>query len=46
MALLDEARPIIYLWHPKWIWALRSNLEGYVPYPDAMIRLEGMRKAS
>lgn len=46
MKLLDEARPIIYLWHPKWIWALRSNLEGYVPYPDAMIRLEGMRKAS
>ncbi|EDP65764.1 putative solute-binding component of ABC transporter [alpha proteobacterium BAL199] len=46
MELLDQARPIIYLWHPKWIWALRSNLKGYVAYPDAMIRLEGMRKAS
>lgn len=43
---LDQDRPIIYLWHPKWIWALRADLQGYTPYPDAMIRLEGMRKGS
>src|SRR3546814_2050603 len=46
MEQLDRDRPIIYLWHPKWIWALRSDLEGYVPYPDGMIRLTGMRKRS
>lgn len=44
--ILDRDRPIIYLWHPKWIWALRSGVAGFVPYPDAMIRLPGMRKAS
>ena len=46
MELLDRDRPIIYLWHPKWIWALRGDIDGYVPYPDAMIRLPGLRKAS
>lgn len=46
MEILDRDRPIIYLYHPKWIWALRAEIDGYVPYPDAMIRLEGMRKAS
>lgn len=46
MEILDRDRPIIYLYHPKWIWALRSSLQGYNPYPDAMIRIEGMRKAS
>jgi peptide/nickel transport system substrate-binding protein len=44
--ILDRERPIIYLYHPKWIWALSSKLQGYKPYPDAMIRLEGMKKAS
>lgn len=44
--ILDRDRPIIYLYHPKWLWALRSNIQGFVPYPDAMIRLPGMRKAS
>lgn len=44
--ILDRERPIIYLYHPKWIWALSSKLQGYKPYPDAMIRVEGMKKAS
>lgn len=44
--ILDRERPIIYLYHPKWIWALSAKLQGYKPYPDAMIRVEGMRKAS
>ncbi len=46
MAILDRDRPIIYLYHPKWIWALSNKLQGYKPYPDAMIRIEGMKKAS
>ncbi len=40
--LLDE-RPIIYLWHQKWIWGFTANLEGYVPYPDGLIRLREVR---
>lgn len=44
--ILDRDRPIIYLYHQKWIWALSKKLQGFVPYPDAMIRPEGMKKAS
>jgi peptide/nickel transport system substrate-binding protein len=40
--LLDE-RPIIYLWHQKWIWGFTANLEGYVPYPDGLIRLRDVK---
>ena len=41
--LLDDA-PLIYLYHQTWIWALRKNVSGFVPSPDGMIRLEGVRK--
>jgi peptide/nickel transport system substrate-binding protein len=40
--LLDE-RPIVYLWHQKWIWGFTANLEGYVPYPDGLIRLRDVK---
>jgi len=40
--LLDE-RPIIYLWHQKWIWGFTANLEGYVPFPDGLIRLRDVK---
>lgn len=49
-AKYDEARdilinelPIIYLYHPTWIWALSGKLEGFTPYPDGMIRLENVK---
>jgi peptide/nickel transport system substrate-binding protein len=41
--ILNEEMPLIYLYHPTWIWAMRANVEGFVPYPDGMIRLEGVR---
>ncbi|WP_325166429.1 ABC transporter substrate-binding protein [Thermohalobaculum xanthum] len=41
-AILAEAMPIIYLYHQTWIWALSDKLDGFVPYPDGMIRLEGV----
>jgi len=40
--LLDE-RPIIYLWHQKWIWGLAADLQNYVPYPDGLIRLRDVK---
>jgi peptide/nickel transport system substrate-binding protein len=40
--LLDE-RPIIYLWHQKWIWGLTADLQNYVPYPDGLIRLRDVK---
>lgn len=42
LAILAEDMPIIYLYHQTWIWALAGKVQGYTPYPDGMIRLEGV----
>ncbi|QDY70981.1 ABC transporter substrate-binding protein [Qingshengfaniella alkalisoli] len=42
--LIDES-PLVYLYHQTWIWALDSSIEGFTPYPDGMIRLEGVTKS-
>jgi peptide/nickel transport system substrate-binding protein len=34
--------PIVYLYHPVWIWALDEAIEGFQAYPDGMIRLHGV----
>ncbi|QBF32664.1 ABC transporter substrate-binding protein [Thalassococcus sp. S3] len=39
--LIDEA-PLVYLYHQTWIWAHTAALQGFTPYPDGMIRLEGV----
>ncbi len=36
-------RPIIYLYHQKWLFAHSTKLVGFKPYPDAMIRLDGVK---
>jgi peptide/nickel transport system substrate-binding protein len=36
--------PFIVLYHYKSLWAARSNIDGFVPYPDGLIRLEGVKK--
>jgi peptide/nickel transport system substrate-binding protein len=41
--ILAEDMPIIYLYHPTWIWALDGKIEGFTPYPDGMIRLENVK---
>jgi peptide/nickel transport system substrate-binding protein len=43
--LVDE-KPIIYLWHAKWIYGFTSKLTGFVPYPDGLIRLREVRYKS
>ena len=35
-------RPIIYLWHQKWLYAMSSKLNGFAPYPDGLIRPQGI----
>jgi peptide/nickel transport system substrate-binding protein len=42
IAILQEDMPIIYLYHQAWIWALDDKVQGFVPYPDGMIRLQGV----
>jgi len=41
--ILMAELPIIYLYHQTWLWALSSRVQGFVPYPDGMIRLAGVR---
>jgi peptide/nickel transport system substrate-binding protein len=45
LAILQEDSPIVYLYHQVWIWALDDAIEGFVPYPDGMIRLHGVSKS-
>jgi peptide/nickel transport system substrate-binding protein len=34
--------PIIYLYHNKWIYAYTTKLLGFTPYPDGLIRPQGL----
>jgi peptide/nickel transport system substrate-binding protein len=45
-AILNEDLPLIYLYHPRWLWAFNNKVEGFVPYPDGMIRLENVKLGS
>lgn len=41
--ILADELPIIYLYHPTWLWAMNAKVEGFKPYADGMIRLEGVK---
>ncbi|MEO1679710.1 MAG: ABC transporter substrate-binding protein [Pseudomonadota bacterium] len=45
IAMQQDKMPIIYLYHPVWIWALDESVAGFTPYPDGMIRLHGVSVA-
>jgi peptide/nickel transport system substrate-binding protein len=35
--------PRLFLYHPKLLYAFTSRLDGFKPYPDGLIRVQGMR---
>jgi len=37
------ARPELFLYHYKWLWGTSRKLDGFVPYPDGIIRPQGLR---
>jgi peptide/nickel transport system substrate-binding protein len=37
------ARPELVLYHFKWLWGVSRKVSGFVPNPDGLIRLGGMR---
>ncbi len=41
-AIYLAARPHIFLYHLKWLWGISAKLDGFTPYPDGIIRLQGM----
>lgn len=38
-------RPIIYLYHRKWLWAYTPKLQGVREIPDGLLRVQGLRFA-
>ena len=44
-AILQDELPMTFIGHQSWIWALNKKVTGFVPYPDGMIRLAGVKKA-
>jgi peptide/nickel transport system substrate-binding protein len=38
-------RPHLILYHHRWFWAMRAELQGFEPAPDGIIRLAGLRMA-
>ncbi|MFD1745118.1 ABC transporter substrate-binding protein [Rhizobium helianthi] len=43
-AILNDEVPMIYIGHQSWIWGMKKGITGFVPSPDGMIRLTGMKK--
>jgi peptide/nickel transport system substrate-binding protein len=41
--VLRDELPIVYLYLPAWIWALSAKVDGFVPNPDGMVRLAGVK---
>jgi peptide/nickel transport system substrate-binding protein len=39
---LDE-RPALFLYHYKWLWGVSKKISGFVPYPDGIARLGGVK---
>ncbi len=42
MDLYQAELPQIVLYHYKSLWVARADLKGFVPYPDGLIRLQGV----
>ena len=42
-AIYLAARPYIFLYHLKWYWGLSAKLDGFVPHPDGIVRVTGLR---
>lgn len=42
-AIMQRDRPHIVLYNPTWLWAASDRVEGFVPQPDGLIRLGGVR---
>jgi peptide/nickel transport system substrate-binding protein len=38
-----KERPIVYLYHRKWLWAYNPKLTGVRQIPDGLLRLQGLK---
>lgn len=42
-SVLNEDLPLMYFYHQSYIWGLNNQIDGFVSYPDGMIRLENVK---
>jgi hypothetical protein len=40
-----KERPIVYLYHRKWLWAYNPKLQGVRNIPDGLLRVTGLKMA-
>jgi peptide/nickel transport system substrate-binding protein len=40
-----KERPIVYLYHRKWLWAYSPKLQGVRNIPDGLLRVTGLKLA-
>src|SRR5690606_34942906 len=45
MQIMQEDDPRIYLFYLPWIFGTQAKVQGFVPYPDGLIRLKGVTVA-
>jgi peptide/nickel transport system substrate-binding protein len=38
-----EDRPLLFLYHSKWLWATRDKVDGFTPIADGLIRPQAIR---
>jgi len=42
-AIVLKDRPIVYLFHRHWLWALSNKVSGFKPMPDGLVRVQGLK---
>jgi len=45
LSVMQDQRPIVYLFYLPWTFGAQKKLDGFVPYPDGLIRLKGVSLA-
>lgn len=45
LTAMQDQRPIVYLFYLPWTFGVQKKVEGFVPYPDGLIRLKGVTVA-
>jgi peptide/nickel transport system substrate-binding protein len=46
MDIMHAEDPIVYLFYLPWTFGVQKKIQGFVPYPDGLIRLKGVTMAA
>ena len=45
LAIMADERPIVYLYYLPYTFGTQKKINGFVPYPDGLIRLKDVQRA-